>query len=131
MKSLLKTMIFTTLSLYAISRMFPGVQFAGTSVLITTGVVLTLLMIIGRPVLKILLLPVNIITFGLFAWMINIIVLFLATLLVPGFTIGTIQVPSLVVGPFLFPAFEFSRFWSLFVVSLLISLGNGILGWIL
>lgn len=124
-------MIFTTLSLYAVSRMFPAVHFASLQVLVTTGIVLTLLMYIGRPVLKIVLLPINIITFGLFAWMINIIVFYLATLLVPGFSIGSITVPTIILGPFLFPALTLSVFWSYFFVSLLVSFGNGILSWVL
>ncbi len=131
MKSLIKTVIFTCLSLYLISRVFPDVRFAGLGVLITTGVVLTLLTVIVRPFLKILMLPINIITFGLFAWMINIIVMYLAILLVPGFSIGNVTIPSLTLGSLIFPAYTFSKFWSLFVVSLLVSLGNGILGWIL
>jgi len=131
MKSLIKTVIFTCLSLYLISRVFPDVHFASTGVLISTGIVLTLLTVIVRPFLKILMLPINIITFGLFAWVINIIVMYLAILIVPGFSIGKVMIPSIPLGPFIFPAYTFSKFWSLFVVSLLVSLGNGILGWIL
>lgn len=131
MKSLIKTVIFTCLSLYLISRVFPDVQFAGLGVLITTGIVLTLLTIIVRPFLKILMLPINIITFGLFAWVINIVVMYFAILIVPGFSIGKMTIPSIALGPLIFPAYTFSKFWSLFVVSLLVSLGNGILGWIL
>jgi putative membrane protein len=131
MKSLLKTIIFTTLSLYLISRFSPEVRFASNNILIATGIVLTLLTVIVKPFLKILLLPVNLITFGLFAWVINIIVIYLATLLVPGFSIGKVMIPAITLGPLYFQSYTFSHFWSYFVVSLFVSLGNGVLGWIL
>jgi len=131
MKWFLKTIISTVVTLYLISRVFPQVHFASMGVLITTGIVLTILIVIGKPFLKILLLPINIITFGMFAWVINILVLYIATLLVPGFEVGAITIPSVVIGPFLFPTYELSRFWSMFLVSFLVSLGNGVIGWIL
>lgn len=131
MKTFLKLIIFTTVSLYLISRAFSGVQFVNTNTLLMTGLVLTILMVFVKPFLKILLLPVNIITFGLFAWIINILVIYLATLLIPGFKVGSIAIPAIVVGPFMFPSFTLSTFWSLFLVSWLISIGNGVLSWIL
>jgi|SRR6185369_15963049 len=131
MKSLIRRFLFTTISLYIISRIFPQVSFASTGVLISTGVVLVLLTLFVKPFLKILLLPVNLITFGLFAWVINIIVIYLAILLVPGFHINAISIPSFELGIFIFPSFEFSKFWSLFFVSFLVSFGNGFLAWLL
>ena len=131
MKWFLKTIISTAVTLYLISKAFPQVQFASVGVLITTGIVLTILMVIVKPFLKILLLPINIITFGMFAWMINILVLYLATILVPGFVIGSITVPSVIIGPFLFPTYTLTTFWSMFLVSFLVSIGNGIIGWVL
>lgn len=131
MKSLIRRFLFTTISLYVISRLFPQVSFSNTTVLLSTGVVLVLLTIFVKPFLKILLLPVNLITFGLFAWVINIIVIYLAILLVPGFHINAISIPSFELGIFIFPSFEFSKFWSLFFVSFLVSFGNGFLAWLL
>ncbi|HKY74294.1 MAG TPA: phage holin family protein [Patescibacteria group bacterium] len=131
MKTFFKLIVFTTVSLYLISRVFPSIQFVDINTLLVTGLVLTILTVFVRPFLKILLLPVNIITFGLFAWIINILVIYLATLLVPGFKVGSISIPAIIVGPFMFPSFTLSTFWSLFLVSWLISIGNGILGWIL
>ncbi len=131
MKSLFRRLIFTTLTLFIISRLFPSVSFSNWGVLIATGVVLVLLTIFVKPFLKILFLPVNLITFGLFAWVINILVIYLAILIVPGFHINAITVPSITLGAFIFPPFHFSQFWSLFFVSFLVSFGNGFFAWLL
>jgi putative membrane protein len=131
MKSLFRRLIFTTITLFIISRLFPQVSFANIGVLISTGIVLVLLTVFVKPFLKILFLPVNLITFGLFSWVINIIVIYLAVLLVPGFHIHAITIPSFTLGIFIFPPFHLSQFWSLFFVSFLVSLGGGLFSWIL
>lgn len=131
MKSFVRRVLFTTLTLFLISRVFPEVNFASTGVLISTGIVLVLLTLFVKPFLKILFLPVNLITFGLFAWVINIIVIFLATLIVPGFHINAITIPSVELGIFVFPTYQLSQFWSLFLVSFLVAFGNGFFAWLL
>lgn len=131
MKPFIRTIAFTVIGLYILSRAFPAVSFANISVLFFAGVVLTLLSIFVRPFLKILFLPVNLVTLGLFSWVINIIVIYLATLIVPGFHIGEITVPSFTVGIFVFPVYHLSQFWSLLFVSFVLSLLSSVLGWFL
>ena len=131
MKTLIRHILFTVASLFVVSRIFPQVSFTNTTVMIITGVVLVLLTLFVKPFLKILFLPVNLITFGLFAWVINIIVIYLAILLVPGFHINPITIPSFELGIFVFPSYELSKFWSLFFVSFLVGLGNGIFSWLI
>ncbi len=130
MRGLLKRIVFTTLSLYVITVIFPQVRFANPTALVTMGLVLTLLNIFIRPFISILLLPINLITFGLFSWILNIIVLYLATVITPGFSIGAIVIPSFTLGIFVFPAYHLTVFWSFFLVSLLLSIGNSLFAWI-
>ena len=131
MKTLIRTIIFTTIGLFILSRAFPQVSFSNTTVLIVSAIVLTILSMFVRPFLKILFLPVNIVTLGLFSWIINIIVIFLATLIVPGFHIGEIVIPSITLGIFVFPTMHLSHFWSLLFVSFSLSLLSSVLGWFL
>lgn len=120
--------VLNGLTLALISLIFPQVRFATTLVLCASAVVLAVLMLLARPILKVLFLPVNLITFGLFSWFINVIVLWLATVLVPGFHIGQVATPTLVIGPFIINPVQFTSLWSFILVSFLLSIGTGVIG---
>ena len=86
MRTILKHFIINTVSLYAVSMVVSGIVFAeGIYSLLLAGIVLTLTSMIIRPVINLLLLPLNLITFGLFRWVGFAITLYLVTLIVPGF----------------------------------------------
>ena len=86
MKTILKHFIINTVSLYLISLAVSGIIFAdGMYSVVLAGIVLTLTTLIIKPVINILLLPINLITFGLFRWVGFAITLYLVTLIVPGF----------------------------------------------
>jgi len=85
-KTILKHFIINTVSLYLISLAVSGIIFAdGMYSVVLAGIVLTLTTLIIKPVINILLLPINLITFGLFRWVGFAITLYLVTLIVPGF----------------------------------------------
>lgn len=128
MKRLFRLAVINGLTLALITFLLPQVRFASTWVLISAAAVLAVLTILVRPALKILFLPVNLVTFGLFSWFINVIVLWLATVLVPGFHIGAVTTPEFALGPFLIRPVELSELWSFILVSFVLSLGNGVLG---
>ena len=102
MRKLIKQVLFSSISLYVVSYLFPQVKISNIPTLIIAAFVFTIFSWFVKPVLKILFLPVNLITFGLFSWVIQIIVLYLVVLVVPGFVIGEIQIPAFELGPFLF-----------------------------
>jgi len=128
MKRLFRLAVINGLTLALIAFLLPQVRFASTWVLISAAAVLAILTVLVRPALKILFLPVNLVTFGLFSWFINVIVLWLATVLVPGFHIGAVTTPEFALGPFLIRPVELSELWSFILVSFVLALGNGVLG---
>jgi len=86
MRGLIKHFIINTAALYIVSIMVTGIVFAnGTYTLVLTGAVLMLTNMIIKPIINILLLPINLITFGLFKWLSYAVTLYLVTLVVPGF----------------------------------------------
>ena len=131
MRKLIKQVLFSSISLYVVSYLFPQLKISNIPTLIIAAFVFTIFSWFVKPVLKILFLPVNLITFGLFSWVIQIIVLYLVVLVVPGFVIGEIQIPAFELGPFLFSSYTLSKFWSLFFVSFFMGFANGLLAWIL
>ena len=89
MRTLLKYFIISTVSLSLISQAISGITFSqGLYTLLLSGFVLMLATMVVRPIVNILLLPLNLVTLGLFKWVAYAITLFLVTLVVPGFHLG-------------------------------------------
>lgn len=89
MKILLK-FIITAAVVFAISRyaLIPGIEVANFTTAVVVALVLGILNIIIRPILLILTLPVNILTLGLFTFVINGLVFWLVSFFVKGFDIA-------------------------------------------
>lgn len=86
MRKLLKHYLIDTGALYAVSLVITGIVFEkGVETLLLAGLVLMLTTMIVRPVINVLLLPINLVTFGLFKWVAYAVTLYLVTLVVPGF----------------------------------------------
>lgn len=119
MKRIVKHLIINTVTLYVVSLLVSGITFEnGITTILVTGAVLTLASMLVRPIINILLLPINLITFGLFKWVSFALTLYLVTLVVTGFKIADfyfagvpnpwIPIPSLTLtGFFAFLAFSF------------------------
>lgn len=73
--------------LILIAEVVPGINFTGLWAAIMTSIVLGFLNAIIRPLLIILTLPVNILTLGLFTFVINGLMFWLASTIVKGFDI--------------------------------------------
>lgn len=78
--------------LFALALLFtawivPGISLAGFAAAMWAAVVIGLVNIFIRPILLILTLPINILTLGLFTFVINALMLWLVSKLVPGFSI--------------------------------------------
>ena len=88
MKAVLKHFIIDTVSLYIISQLVSGMIFSqGIYTLLLAGVALMVTNMVVKPIINVLLLPLNLVTFGLFKWVTSAIAFYLVTLIVPGFKI--------------------------------------------
>ena len=88
MRTLAIRFIQTILSIAVLAFLVPTIKYSDYLTLIAAGIVLSLLQMILKPILNLFLLPINIITLGLFSWVINVFLLWLATQIVPGFDIA-------------------------------------------
>ncbi len=112
-----KSVLTTGITLAILAWVLPAVGFNSFVTLIIASIVLTILYTLVRPVLKILFLPVNVITLGLFSGIINIFLLWLSTYLVPGFHIQNLIIYGT----------ELNQFWTLIFVSFLIGFIHSLL----
>ncbi len=117
---ILRPIVITALSILIISWAVPSVSYGNWTVLVAASIVITLLQKIGRPILHLLLLPINIVTLGLFSGVINVILMWLATALVPGFHIQPITILG----------HELNYFLTLLFTSFLISFAQSIVAFL-
>ncbi|MCX6705077.1 MAG: phage holin family protein [Candidatus Woesebacteria bacterium] len=131
MKTILKHFLINTVSLYLVSLAVSGIVFAeGTYSILLAGLVLTLTTLIIKPIINILLLPINLITFGLFRWAGFAITLYLVTLIVPGFKLMNFIYNGFSSYWFTIPGISLSGFLAFLAFSFLISLIASIGYWI-
>ena len=119
MKRILRHYTLDTFSLWLISNIANGIVFEkGTQTLLISGLALMGVFLLAKPVINLLLLPLNLVTFGLFRWVSSAVVLYLVTLIIKdfkiihfsfsGFTSKWIDIPTLYFEGFLaFVAFSF------------------------
>jgi putative membrane protein len=80
-------LIINIISLMVVSYLVPGFYFADLRALLVAAVVIGVINMFIRPVLQLIALPLSILTLGLFAFFINVSLLWLAGEIVPGFQI--------------------------------------------
>ncbi len=107
----MRSILITAITIAILAWALPSISYMNWVTLLLASIVLTLLQKIAKPVLKILFLPINIVTLGLFSLVINVFLLWLATYLVPGFRIQPMKIFEVALG----------EFGSLLLVSIIIS----------
>ncbi len=119
MKRIIRAYFIALFSLHLVTLVAQGLVFErGLETFLITGAVLTAAILFARPVINILLLPLNLVTFGIFRWLSSAIALYLVTLIVkefkitrfffPGFTSTWIDIPEInLSGLFAYIAFAF------------------------
>lgn len=128
MKYLLRTFLFHSFALWLVSQIFPGLTIeGGYTVLLAAGLVMSLLTLIVVPLLRILFIPINLLTFGLLSWFVHVIVLYLLTIFVPGVAVQAWEFPGASYAGFVVPNIAISSFLSYILVSLGVSSLVGLL----
>lgn len=82
------------------------------------------------PLLKILFLPLNLLTLGLFAWITNVIALYALTTLVSDFQLIPYTFPGFYYSGFTLPPYELSSFLVAVVASFVIGVITHLLQWL-
>ena len=112
MGNLLKQILGSAVTLLLLAWLVPAVSFGSWFTLVLAAIVLLFLQAVIKPILKLLFLPVTFVTFGLFSIVINVAIIWLATFLVPGFTIREIELLGI----------PLNYFFSLLTISILIGM---------
>lgn len=132
MKTILRALFINATILFLASRIYPGLLYDGQfKTLLLAAIALTVLNRFIKPVIKLLLLPINLITLGLFGWVAQVLTLFILTRLVSGFAVVGFYFVGWTSNGFVVPAMNISPFISYVLASITLSLLTQILGWLL
>lgn len=130
-KRFLRSLAIYTFVIWLIAENLGGISYSdNAAILVAAGISLSLVEAFVKPLLNLLLLPFNLITLGTFRWVVNVFVLYIATLLVKGFSITAFSYPGANLGGFIVPAMDLSLFWAYIVVALAISILSSLLFWL-
>ena len=128
MKSLARHIFVNFLAIYLADLIYPGFSVSSTfKNLFTAAVIWFLLNKVVKPIIKILLLPINLITLNLFSWLIGFITLFLLQVFADGVTISSYNFPGVSANGFSLPSFQINIFFSYILTSIILnSLHNAV-----
>ena len=132
MKGILKTIFINILILYLVSQLFKGIEYKnGLSTFITAGLFLSVSSIVVKPLINIMILPINLVTFGVFRWLSSVAILYLVTIMVPDFLINGFYFPGFSSLWFDIPVINVHGFFAIILFSFIISTLSTFFHWLL
>lgn len=102
----------------------------GADVVIFGGLALTLMNMLLKPVLSLLTLPLNLLTMGLFGWLLNALFVYLLTIVVPQIAITNYMFPGFSNNGFSLPSISLSGFQTTILVAFTLSLIGNFVFWL-
>lgn len=82
--------LLSALLLLGLQNILPGIYVANFMTGLVAAAVIGLVTLLLKPLLGLLTLPINILTFGIFSFFINALLFWLASLFVPGFQVTSL-----------------------------------------
>lgn len=131
MKRILKTILVTGATLWLLQRYYSGVTIKDIETLILATIALILANLLVRPLIKLITLPLNLLTLGFFSWFANIFTFYLVVRIVSGFSLSTTYFPGFSWGNVSIAPTELSRFATLVIATFLFSFIYRFLVWLL
>lgn len=131
-RPILRSIAYTAAALWFTSELAGGgiVFTEGLKTFLFATLALSLANHVVRPFLNLLLLPINLITLGVFRWVTSVILLYTVTRFVPGFTITTFDFAGFIYQGIVIPEIHLAGFAALLIVSLILSFISSFLFWL-
>lgn len=130
MKSIIRSFIYNIFCLYFASIIIPGFQIKGDiKIILLGGAALTILNLFLKPIAKILFFPINLVTLGLFSWVINVIIMYILMYFLPQIAARDFVFNGFSLNGFTVPSIYFSKLLTIILVSFFISFFSGFLNW--
>lgn len=131
MKSLLRNLLINTGAIWATSQILPALSVTGgVKGLLVGSLAFMLANILLVPLIKVLLLPLNLLTLGLFAWLSNVLALYLLVNILPYFKLEQYFFPGLSLSGFIIPSMSLSVFQVAIIASFMIGFIIHFINWL-
>jgi len=132
MKTVVRNIGIYSFSLFLLTQTLSGVKISGGIITyIIGGGILSIMFVVIKPILNIITLPLNIITLGLFSFLINAIILYLLTVLVKGISVSHFVFKGFSFAGFIVPSITLNTFFAFIIASLFLSIFVGFLTWLI
>lgn len=129
----LRSIAINLAGVYIASQILSGVivYIGGYQTLFLAAVIISFANLLVKPIINILLLPLHLVTLGLFRWVANLVVLYLVTWLIPNLRIQAFDFSGLNLSYLIIPAIHFSAFGAFIVATLTLTVTFHLLYWLL
>lgn len=133
LRLLLRTIGINMLSVYLASQILSGIitYVGGYQTLLMAAIAIAAVNLVVRPVINLLLLPIHLVTLGVFRWLANIVTLYLVTLLIPNLQVHPFTSPGFNLTYLILPSIHFSAFGAFAVATFILTLTFHLIYWLL
>jgi putative membrane protein len=132
LKSLIRSLVITAIGIYLVTLLIPGIRVSGGwQSYAWAAAALTIFNATVKPIANLLLLPINLLTLGMFRWVVNVFILWLVPAFVKEVTILPFAFPGYNAAGFAAPAMNLSVFWTAAAGAFILSIVTGVMEWIL
>jgi len=131
MKKIIRLSFIYIIALKILAETIPAVNFGeNLKTILSVALVLTLFELFIKPLLKILLLPINLLTLGLLRWVVNVVGLYVASSFVSAFAIRPYYFPGLISGNIVIPATQLNSLLTYIFVSFCLDILLIVIRWL-
>lgn len=133
LRLVLRTVAINMLSIYLVAQILSGIvtYIGGYQTLLMAAVAISVVNLFVRPIINLLLLPLHLVTLGVFRWLANVVTLYLVTWLVPNLQIHAFVFPGINLRYVIVPEIHFSAFGAFVVATLVLTVTFHLIYWIL
>ncbi len=132
MRTVLRSIVFYSFSLFALTQTFSGVRITGgAETYLLGGIALSLIFLLIKPILNILMVPLNIVTLGTFSFFTNVIILYLLTIFVPKIKVSSFIFQGISYSGFSVPRTDVNQLLAFIVSGLALSAIITFLTWLI
>lgn len=133
LRILLRSIAINLACVYVTIQILSGVvtYIGGVQTLLLASVAIAGVNLIVKPLINLLLLPIHLVTLGVFRWVANLATLYIVTWLIPNLQIHAFTFPGLNLKYLIIPSIHFTAFGAFLITTLVLTLTFHFIYWLL
>lgn len=132
MRQLLRHYFVIIVCIYAVTQIIPAIAIQNSwRGIFYAAAVLSLLLYITKPIINLIMLPINLLTLNLASWLINIIIVYIWVLLDKDVRISAWEFSGFTFGPISLASFNFGVLQTIIISAILLTLLERFFSWLI